>query len=318
MSRKKHLDSDTIIRLAKDIAMEYMNQGLNLTLRQMYYQFVSRGHTGSGQDVYRKIGNTLTEARFDGRFPIKWLEDRGRNVEKGAFSPGNIDVSRADRACQQAVREFPEQYIWRGRWYEQPNHVTVLFEKEALAGVFGPTCDELGVGYFACKGYPSVSSIHEWMLHASEALRHGGARRCTILYLGDHDPDGFGITESLRDGIGKLQALGGYGPANYCDITVDRIALSMEQIQSFDPPPFDAKETSPRFNRYVEEQNTYDAWELDALEPTALRDLVREQVEALFDEDTHAEHQRTIDAARDELKDVLLREGWMVDTWEDA
>jgi hypothetical protein len=50
-----------VLEHALEIAEEYRADNLTLTLRQMYYQFVSRG-------------DVLTEARYDGSHPVDWLD----------------------------------------------------------------------------------------------------------------------------------------------------------------------------------------------------------------------------------------------------
>ena len=80
------LTRQEILKHALEIADAYQRQGLTLTLRQLYYRFVALGLTDSGQNVYSRIGSTLTDARYGGAFPIDWIEDRGRDVGTGDFT----------------------------------------------------------------------------------------------------------------------------------------------------------------------------------------------------------------------------------------
>ena len=54
---------------------------------------------------------------------------------------------------------------------------------------------------------------------------------------------------------------------------VERIALTMEQIRQYDPPPNPAKLSDPRSEMYVAEYGN-NSWELDALNPDVLAELV--------------------------------------------
>lgn len=353
-----------ILRHALEITREYVDDGLDLTLRQVYYQFVGRGLAGSGDAVYKRIGDVLTNARYDGSFPLEWLVDRGRHVQHGSFTRNDHDEERALREVAGLVRALPSLTLQTDRWYGQPVHVSVWFEKEALAGVFGPVCDELGVGWFACKGYPSVSALYDWLkqtdivldnrqrqpryhvggMDADYTERHQGtAERCVVLYLGDHDPDGWEIPRSAERNIEKLRALGlrkwaenqmeafgfdgergsaawnrevasriadGPDDAQLYDIEFDRIALNMGQIQEYDCPPFEAKMSSARYAGYVDEHETEEAWELDALEPTVLRDLIRDAVADLFDEDIHAREQNEAEGRRERLVAAMRDPDW--------
>jgi len=181
---------EEVVETANEIAKEYAADGLKLTLRQMYYQFVARGLIESGAKPYDRIGWALTQARYAGTFPIDALEDRGREVRPGNFKVDQTSVARAIRNAESELRNAPTSWLWRSRWWAQPTHVSVWVEKEALAGIFEPVCEDLGVSWFPCKGYPSVSALHSWLKEVDEVSRLGRMERAVVLYFGDHDPDG--------------------------------------------------------------------------------------------------------------------------------
>jgi hypothetical protein len=68
-------------------------------------------------------------------------------------------------------------------------------------------------------------------------------------------------------------------------VDVERIALTMDQVEEYAPPPNFAKEKDSRFEDYVAEYGTTESWELDALTPQVLIDLVQEQVDEVLDLD---------------------------------
>jgi len=68
------------------------------------------------------------------------------------------------------------------------------------------------------------------------------------------------------------------------NIEVRRLALNMDQIEQYQPPPNPAKEADPRAVGYVEQFGN-ESWELDALEPTVLADLVSQTVSKLIDQE---------------------------------
>jgi hypothetical protein len=63
-----------------------------------------------------------------------------------------------------------------------------------------------------------------------------------------------------------------------------RIALTLDQVFEHDPPPNTAKETDPRYPAYVAEFGS-ECWELDALSPDVLIDLIQTNIEAHRDPD---------------------------------
>lgn len=323
------LTTHDIVRHANSIRREYAQQGLKLTLRQMYYQFVSRGLAANGQKVYDRIGAVLTKARYDGRFPVDGLEDRGRTVHRGDFLTHKSDVDKALSEAGAYVRAIPDWVIEAARWYGQPTHVSVWVEKEALAGIFETVCNELGVSWFACRGYPSVSALAEWIAQVDRTIEQGKAVEAVVLYFGDHDPDGWQIPRSARDSIHALRDLafhdmspfpeGSIEEADFVNgkweieaypVTFKRVALNMDQIRTYNPPPFPAKPTSSRFRKYLEEHNTDDAWELDALEPSVLRQLIRDEVGLLWNQEIFDNNQDEIEAAKSDLRSRMADPEW--------
>jgi hypothetical protein len=298
---------DEIVSLANHVHDEYKAMKLKLTLRQLFYQFVRRGWTPNNDKVYKKIGNALTKARYEGAYPLDGLMDRGRTVHHGDFTINWDNVDDALDVAGDELKNFPEYFMKRARWYGQECHVSVWVEKEALAGVFEDVCQDLGVAFFACKGYPSVSALWSWL---EQAYKLGGEEGYmgarTILYFGDHDPDGWEIPRSAERNLYKMMRANGLR----FPIDVERVALNMDQIEELNPPPFEAKKTSSRYKKYFKEHNTDDAWELDALDPDALQRLIRENVEEYFDEDAHAKNEDLIFDRRQEMLERMRADGW--------
>ena len=294
------------------IACEYSG---NLTLRQLYYQLVARGHSPNTQDDYNRIKDTLVKARIAGTFSFDWLIDRSRTVHPGEFTRYQDDVEFALDEAAGDVKALPAWNIYAARWWGQKTHVSVWVEKEALAGVFEGPCKNLGVSWFAAKGYPSLSSLYDWVkgvhdvVHtAEEAPAWGGLDRVVVIYFGDHDPDGWQIPRSAMNRVREIQhATGLHLPT----VELDRVALNMDQIRAYNPPPFPAKMTSSRYKGYVEEHQTKSAWELDALQPDQLQKLIRDSVNAHFDADRF-DAVREVIVQRRELMRAKMRTGdWL-------
>jgi hypothetical protein len=306
---------DQVLQHALAIAEEYRRGGLSLTVRQMYYQFVARGLLPSGQRVYKRIVKILSDARYDGRFGLDLIEDRTRTMHPGDFTRNDCDHTAAMPQAERWIRQMPRLLLARDRWYGQPVHVSVWVEKEALAGIFEPTCTDLGVSWMACKGNPSVSSLWAWVKSAAQArelmhTRHGclhEEERAVILYFGDHDPTGFVIPRAAEASVARLSRAGGLP----LDVEVKRVALNMDQIQQYDPPPFWAKTTDSRYQGYVDEHGTEEAWELDALDPSVLRDLIEAEVGALFDDGIYEEVQEEIRAERAGMREMMRDPVWI-------
>lgn len=316
-----------VLEHANEIAEEFAREGMDITLRQLYYQFVARGLCLSGQKAYKRIGDVVTEARYTGEFPLELLVDRGRDIHMGDYTRCDTDVNQALEDSGGIIRAVPHLTLNVDRWYGQPVFVSVWVEKQALEGVFSSVCTELGVSWFACKGYPSVSALWQWLKRAHEVTngkperrrfrwpggatvteRHMGlAKRAVVLYFGDHDPDGWEIPRSAERNIRSLMELRNID----LDLTFKRVGLNMNQIMQYNPPPFEAKITSARYRGYVNEHNTNDAWELDALNPRVLRDLIRKEVGAHFDQRIYEANIAAVEYTREEMRDFMARGEFM-------
>lgn len=275
-----------IIAQADAICRSYAAQGFTLSLRQLYYQFVSRDLLPNKQSEYKRLGSIIGDARMAGLLDWRWLEDRGRNVEE-------LTHWSSPRAILRAVGD---QYR-EEKWNRQPKRPIVLIEKDALSGVFGPVCDRLDVPLFACKGYASLSSL--WQLGHDRLRRYleHNSQDPVILQFGDHDPSGIDMT---RDIGARLATFVGD------DVEVRRLALNFDQIDQYDPPPNPAKTTDSRYVTYVDMYGD-ESWELDALEPTVLADLVEQTVLSLRDEDLWQEAEEEEAIERERLMKLAMR-----------
>ena len=108
-----------------------------------------------------------------------------------------------------------------------------------------------------------------------EAAR-GRGKDVHIFYFGDHDPSGIDMTRDIDERLAQF--------AHSKRILVHRLALNWDQVELWNPPENPAKETDSRYAAYAE-QFGESSWELDAVEPRTLAELVREGIEDLIDQD---------------------------------
>lgn len=280
--------SQLVIDKANEIIEEYAAQGYDLTLRQLYYQFVSRDLVANTQKEYKRLGSIINNARLAGLIDWDRVVDRTRNLHK---QPTWDSPQEIINACADQFR--------LDKWVGQTHRVEVWIEKEALAGVFERVCDELQVPFFSCRGYNSQSE----MWSAGMRLKAWEKRGYTpvVLHFGDHDPSGLDMTRDIRERLAMFMG----------EVTVERLALTIDQVDQYAPPPNPAKETDIRFAAY-QGQFGDESWELDALEPDVLAALVRDRVAELLDEtawDRHLEaeekHKREIGLVAGHWKTIV-------------
>ncbi len=222
-------NSQLIIEQANQIIDEYQEQGFTLTLRQLYYQFVSRDIIPNTMQSYKRLGSIINDARMAGLVSWEAIEDRTRNLEA-------LPSWNSPRGIMAAV---VDQYRI-DKWEKQPYRPEVWIEKEALVGVIAGVCNELQVPYFACRGYNSQSE--QW-LAGRRLMRHQEQGQTPIVFhFGDHDPSGIDMT---RDNVDRLEMFA------EAPVKVERLALNFDQIRKHRPPPNPAKMTDSRFVGYV-------------------------------------------------------------------
>jgi hypothetical protein len=254
-------ESLAVIQQAETIIDEYIKQGFKLTLRQLYYQFVSRDLLANTVRNYKRLGSIINDGRLAGLIDWDAIEDRTRSVNSPSHwgTPGQIVDSAA--------------YSYRvDKWLGQPHRAEVWVEKEALAGVFERICGRLDISFLCCRGYTSQSEMWGSAVRLA-TIAKSQKQVPIILHFGDHDPSGIDMTRDIHDRLDLFT--GGL-------IKIKRIALNMNQVDEYTPPPNPAKVTDSRFASYEREYGN-ESWELDALNPTVLETLVRDEVTALID-----------------------------------
>lgn len=259
--------SAQLIEKSVEILEEYVAQGYTLTLRQLYYQLVSRDVVPNSQKSYNSLGGLISKARDGGLIDWSHIEDRTRTVESNPSWEGR------DSFLRSVIPQYHHD-LWEG----QPERVFVFVEKEALEQVVSIPATRWDCPYLANKGYLSSSSV--WNVAHNMMRRHPDCRSFVVIHLGDHDPSGIDMTRDINE---RLKLYAG-ARRSKPSIKVDRIALNMDQIEEYSPPPNPAKQTDSRFSAY-QEQFGDESWELDALQPSIIEQLIDEAIQRYVDID---------------------------------
>lgn len=265
-------ESLALIDHAQTIIAEYQAQGYDLTLRQLYYQFVARALLANTERNYKRLGDIVSKGRLAGKLDWLSIVDRTRELRRVSHWRNTGDI----------VQTCAEQFALDTR-ADQANYIEVWVEKEALAGIVVPTCEDLDLHSLVCRGYVSQSAM--WTAAMRFAKEQKRERRI-LLHLGDHDPSGIDMT---RDIDARLNIIFGAG------VEVIRIALTEEQVEKYQPPPNPAKVTDSRYGDYVSRFGE-ESWELDAIDPPNLVSLIRREVSKY--------------TSKSRRQKLLARQGW--------
>jgi len=257
--------SQAVIDQANQIITTYLAQGFKLTLRQLYYQFVARALIPNNIRSYKRIGSIINDGRLAGLIDWDAIEDRTREVRM---------VSHWERPSD--IIESAAQSFRLDKWADQEYRPEVWIEKEALAGVISGVCRELDIPYLSCRGYASQSEM--WASARRMKMHLEDGQKPLILYFGDMDPSGVDMFNDINN---RMEIFG-------CDVKSRRMALNIDQVRRYNLPENPVKMTDARCDQYIENFGTK-CWELDALEPTVLINLIKGQVLNLRDEDLWAD-----------------------------
>lgn len=251
-----------IIDAVNRIIESYQARGFTLTLRQIFYQFVSRiDQKANTEAFYNRLGSIVSQGRLAGLISWTAIEDRNRSLQGVTTYDKPSDVLRLAKSSYK-----------RDLWAGQDWRPEVWVEKAALEGVVGGICNRLRVDFFACRGYNSQSEQWRAGQRFADYIRRG--QRPIVFHLGDHDPSGIDMTRDNRD---RLTIFAGV------PIMVQRLALNRPQIDEHRLPPNPAKMTDSRATDYVEKFGD-SSWELDALDPVVIQDMIEKAILQVRDE----------------------------------
>jgi hypothetical protein len=235
-----------------------------LSVRQIHYQFVSRFPLmyANTTENYDNLVKLISNGRLNGLIAWDAIEDRNRFLQGVQFWRNPFEAVRAT-----------ERSYKIDLWADQEWRPEVWVEKASLEGVISEVCYDLRVNFLSLRGYNSQSMAWEAGQRFAGYIRNG--QRPIMFHVGDFDPSGRDMTRDNRERIELFTGV---------PVLVQRLALNMDQIERYNPPPNPAKKTDARFKQYQLETGLDESFEVDALEPSVLQALIRDAVMRIRDE----------------------------------
>lgn len=243
------------LRHAVAITMDYESRGIPLTLRGLYYKYVSRNIFANKPQNYGRLGDVVSDGRMAGLISWTSIVDYERDLMG----------TTCWESPHHALAERRQQYKL-DLWANQPMRVEVWFEKKGMSGIVGQACADLRVDYFGCRGYNSQTE--QWRAGQRFASYYQHGQRPVVLHLGDHDPSGIDMTRDNRDRLSQFCGV---------PVFVKRLALNMDQVEANHLPPNPAKLSDSRAADYVAQFGD-ESWEIDALAPEYIMELIASAV----------------------------------------
>lgn len=247
-----------------------------MTLRGLFYRLVAEGLIPKAENEYEKVGRYLLKLRREGRVPYQWIADNTRWMRKPRT------YSSAEAALHETARTYR-----RALWSNQDAYVEIWCEKDTLAGVLYETTEAWDVPLMVVRGFSSETYLYE----AAGAIDQS-AKPAFLYLLTDHDPAGVGIATHIEE---RLRQFLPDAP-----ITVDRVAVTEEQIVLWNLPTRPTKTGDSRGKAFAGE-----SVELDAIPPATLRSLVEACIERHVDPSALRWTRQIEDLERQSLTDLV-------------
>jgi len=279
------INSKTLLEEVKKIIKEFDTK---LTLRQIYYQLVSKHLIENIRSQYQRLSKILVKARYDSIIDWEDIEDRTRNA-----TGGDTKEETSDEHFDTALNYMKNcwKYFQLPMWKDQPRYVEIWFEKQALEGIFESITSEYNVTQLACKGYSSHTMGYELLKRIENIDKD---KELHIIYFGDFDPSGLDIYRFIKDMCNRFGL----------EIKFERMAITKEQIEKYKIPPMMAKSSDSRYSKFIANYGT-DVVELDALRPDVLQALIRQAIETRFEDDIYNKIKREEKLQQERIKKMV-------------
>jgi macrodomain Ter protein organizer (MatP/YcbG family) len=226
-----HKPTKVIIDAVKEILAPMIESGEKTTIRFILYKLISKGGTKiTSTKQYDKLARDINNARIRGEADPYGLPDEpfvdNKRVIRG--SPGDPDVN----AFVAKVRNWYDRDIWQ----DQDVRLFVCVEKATVGDVVESITRRYQVPLAVSSGYFGRTFMVSIAEKLDEAVESG--KQVYVAYIGDHDPSGMDIEQSLKEGNGKegsdeAQGMQQLMKQDYNEYVVwERLAITTEEFKT--------------------------------------------------------------------------------------
>lgn len=236
-----------------------------LTLRQIYYQLVSKEYIQNNVSQYIMLSKLLKYARIEGYINWNDIEDRVRSYhDLSGYTDSNKFINTE-------LYYFLKNYS-RNLIQDQEIYPEIWIEKDALSSIFVKTCNPYTIPVVVCKGFSSISFLNDY----KQRVLSQQDKTPYLLYFGDFDPSGVEMLLAMET---TLQS-----ELNLKNVVFKRIGLLEEDIYKYKLPhsPDALKKTDPRAEKHLKSYGEL-AVELDALPPNVLQNKITDSIRTYLD-----------------------------------
>ncbi len=218
----------------------------------------------NNSESYTDTCDLLVRLRLSDEIPMNAIEDETRPTIVWDVHSTPQDFARCE------LDNLLKGYR-RNLQQTQPLHIEVVAEKLTVQGIIRPVCGKYNIPYTIGRGYSSLPARYEMV----ERFTRSGKERLLLLVLGDLDPEGVNIGESLLQSIRE-----DFGIENAEAV---RVGLNPKHIERFNIyNNTEAKKKSARYKGFVKRFGKK-VYELEALSPEQLQTILSETIDSVID-----------------------------------
>ena len=275
INRKRRTKSE--LDDVKESILGIIAENDSMTVRQLFYQMVSRGLIDKSEREYNNtVIRLATQMRKSGEMPYDAIADNTRWMRKPA-----------SHSSLEGFLTQQQRLYRRDLWQDQNAYVEIWLEKDALAGVLYEVTSRWDVPLMVCRGYASVSFL--WS--AAQAIQAEN-KPAFLYYFGDCDPSGRDIPRAVEKSL-RAMSCG-------ADITFEVVAVTDQQIIDMNLPSRPTKKQDSRAKNFEGE-----SVEVDAIPPKELKRICKELIEQHVDVDSLKSHKNIERLERQTLTQIV-------------
>lgn len=277
-------DAQTLLRQVRKVLDEY-HEHLPLTLRQVYYRLVGTRGYPKDEKAYKRLGELLNRARRAGLVAFEDIRDDGVTARP---APGWSSTGEFLTWVRAHAAEFRLD-----RQRGQARRLLLMCEAAGMVPQLERVAHPYGVEVKSSGGFDSTTAKHAL---ACEVARCGGSTE--ILHLGDLDPSGVHVFQSLAEDVAAFaRELG-------AAVLFTRLAVTPAQAVTLRLPTAPAKASDGRSFAGIGDDPTATV-QAEAIPPDVLAKIVDEAIRQRLDRDAYARVLEAENEARGELTALL-------------
>ena len=265
-SRKAHQDL-ALREGVKRIAEQYERS----TVRQIFYRCVSQQLCPKDEAAYASLGRLIKAMRERGELDWDLIIDETRVIRTGGDGPEHIPQVDPIADANYQINELGCPHIHISRADRMTSRQGLFVEKNSLMQVIQPAANTY-LDQYCGRGFSSVTYLRDV---ARRIVKLG--KPYTLHMVSDWDPSGLHLCRAVERKISAYASEIADSEGLLCpQIAVERIAITEEQIRTFNLTQMCFLTKSTPHSESWEQQGLGDSCQVEALAPTDLVKIIRD------------------------------------------